>query len=614
METRDLLLLIGFLRGGKMFPVALHRSDPPAQRSLRVLLDAIAEQEHALFGTPVPPLGPPRPHSSHPPDPSTPGPVSSQHEELRRRSAVTAWSGDFLAWTSRLGEVPDPGVVLCLMYEGPAADAALPIDVFAQTLRRFALRDPAMRARFEGHVERAGTFVPPWLSPEARRQRSQASFDSAMKVAREQGFAAAAPLFEGVRGDCFAPAQIAIALHEVRELGDTGSALGRLDEVVRVAPRNVAARMARAQILVSDASRRVDAATDWLAVLRELGRNGHVGGHDGGGGAGYSGGAPDSAPASANVSEAARAGLWELHHEFANPRKLAAAAELVQQDPARGYEAVSRYVHTHPCAWDAHVLLGSLSLARESFDLTVKLLAGVRWLYAADPTPHFVYGQALASRGELEAALPALAHAARMAPDDAEIARWLSFARGKLAERAAPESARAGVEMAHQVARTLLLLVGFVRGGRVHPAALTLHRVPGDVSLALVVQALAAQEQRRFGPRAVATEPTVAAIPSAEETDLGAVSERAVLLDERGARLSVEQLVGDVPDPGVVLALLYEPAALDGGRAAARIPAPAECHQALTAVAQTDAEIAARLQRHRESPDATLMARLDRAG
>jgi len=608
METRDLLLLIGFLRGGKMFPLALTRSDLPAQRSLRLLYDAIAEQEHALFGTALS-AGDEGPGASVPSarldggasgprprallEPLTGG--AGSRDDLRRRSAVTAWSGDFLAWTSRIGEVPDPGVVLCLMYEGPAADAALPIDVFAQTLRRFALRDPAMRLRFEEHVDRAGTFVPPWLSPEARRQRSQEAFDRAMKVARAQGFAAAAPLFEGVRGDCFAPAQIAIAVHELRELGDTESALGRLDEVVRVAPRNVAARMQRAQILVVDASRRVDAAADWLAVLRELGRVGE----DRPG----SPGAPlEPAPPSDNVSEAARAGLWALHREFANPRKLAAAAELVQQDTARGYEAVSRYVHTHPCAWDAHVLLGSLSLARESFELTVKLLAGVRWLYATDPTPHFVYGQALASRGEIEPSLSALEHAARIAPEDAEIARWLRFARGKHAAiGAAPGSV--GVEMAHEVARSLLLLVGFVRGGRVHPAALTLHRVPGDVSLALVVQALAAQEQRRFGPRQSATEPTAAP----EEIDLGAVGQRAVLLDERGSRLSVEQLVGDVSDPGVVMALLYEPGA-------PLLPAPAECRQSLVAIAQADTEIAARIHRHRESPDATLMARLDRAG
>ncbi len=164
--------------------------------------------------------------------------------------------------------------MLCLVYDGPAADAALPIDVFAQTLRRYALRDPAMRARFEEHLVTAGTFVPPWLTPEVRRKRSHEAFDRAMSVAREQGFASAVSLFEGVRGECYAPAQIAVAVYELRETGDVQSALDRLDEVVRVAPRNVAARMQRAQLLAADAGRRVAAAADWLAVLREVGRAG----------------------------------------------------------------------------------------------------------------------------------------------------------------------------------------------------------------------------------------------------------------------------------------------------------------------------------------------------
>src|SRR5262249_39968666 len=147
---------------------------------------------------------------AHPPSSGGAGDLDG----LRARAAVTAWSGDPLAWNARIGEVPDPGVLLCLLYDVPAADAALPIDVFAQTLRRFSLRESALRARFEEHVDRAGTFVPPWLSPEVRRQKSQHAFDRAMKAAREQGFAHAAPLFEGVRGECFAPAQIAIAVYE----------------------------------------------------------------------------------------------------------------------------------------------------------------------------------------------------------------------------------------------------------------------------------------------------------------------------------------------------------------------------------------------------------------
>jgi tetratricopeptide (TPR) repeat protein len=612
METRDLLVLIGFLRGGWMFPCALQERGLPAARSLRILIDAIAREEQALVtggleanGRAAAGAGPVRRRSSSSMpaiDPGSLDPVSSKRD-IRERAALTAWSGDFIAWTTPISEVPDPGVVLCLLYDGPAADAVLPIDVFAQTLRRYALRDAALRAKFEAHVDAAGTFVPPSLSPELRRARSQQAFDRAMAVAREQGFAAAVPLFEGVRGDSFAPAQIAIAVHELRDLGDAESALARLDEVVRVAPRNVAARMQRAQILMADAGRRIDAAGDWLAVLREIAR-------------------PDAGDGVADVRDAARGGLWALHREFANARKLEAAATLAKQDPDRGFEAVSRYVHTHPCAWDATVLLASLALARQSFDLVIKLLANVRWLYADDPNPHFVYGQALASKANYEAAVQALEHAQRLAPKDGDIAHWLTFARERLVG-ASVDDAAAGIEVVHHVARTLFLVVGFVRGGRVLPAAIVLHRVPGDVSLALVLQSLAAQEQRRFGEATTAPPPASgeaegappvsgeAHVRSAGEIDLFAVNERAVLLDSSGARLSADALVGDVPDPGVLYALLYESISRDSKGRPIYTPPPVACKEILGAVARTDTEIAAKLEKHMASPDATLMARLD---
>ena len=589
MDTRDLLLLIGFLRGGRMFPAAVPQRELPAARSLRHVLDAIADQERQLFGGPLSTPAGPRSMAS-PTSVTEPASVSysADHADLRRRTAMTAWTGDFLAPTSRIAEVPDPGVLLCLLYDGPVVDAALPIDVFAQTLRRYALRDPTLRARFDEHVQQAGTFVPPWLSPEVRRQRSQQAFDRAMKVAREEGFAAAAPLFEGVRGDLFAPAQIAIAVHELRELGDGESALGRLDEVVRIAPRNVAARMARAQVLMADAGRRVDAAADYLTVLRELRRaitGSAVGPTD-------------------EVQAAAREGLWALHREYGNPRKLETAATLARADPPRGFEAVSRYVHTHPCAWDAQVLLASLALQRESFDLTIKLLGSVRWLFPDEPNPHFVYGQALASKGDAKAAVRALEHAAGLAPGDADIARWLTFSRDKL--RGLGEPASIAIKVAHHVTRTLMLLVGFVRAGRVSPAAMALHKVPGEVSLELVVQALAGQEQRRFGDGA--------SPPAIGEAELATVRERVVLLDDVGNRLGVDQLVGDVPDPGVLIALLYEAVRRDAAGRPAPDPTPAECRAALAAMAQTDTEISAKLERHRRSDDATLMARLDLSG
>ena len=587
METRDLLLLIGFLRGGKMFPAAVVQRALPATRSLRILFAFIAEEERRLFGDAESHASIPGPPSSG--DPAS-GPVSSDRDELRARAALTSWSGDFLAPTSRIGELADPGVLLCLLYDGPVADAALPIDVFAQTLRRYTLRDPALHPLFEEHVARAGTFVPSWLTPEVRRQRSQEAFDRAMAVAREQGFAAAATLFEGVRGDCFAPAQIAVAVYELRELDDIESALSRLDEVVRVAPRNVAARMQRAQILLLDPGRRIEAANDYLAVLRELARSGEAA-------------APgEPLPSSlagpglgVEVQAAATEALWALCREYGNPRKLEAAAEIAKADLSRGFEAVSRYVHTHPCAWDAQMLLASLALSRQSFDLTIKLLASVRWLFPDDANPHFVYGQALAAKGQHEAAVQALEQAARIAPSDTEIAHWLSFTRGKL--RPSSPMLTVGVAIAHHVPRTLLILVGFVRQGRVHPAALALRRVPGEVSLTIVVQALASQEARRFG----GTTET----PTGAEVDLAPVRDRTVLLDYAGGSLSIDQLVGDVPDPGVLVALLHDAVPRD-----VRF-APTEHRAMLMSMARVDSEIAGKIDKHLASPDANIMSRLD---
>lgn len=581
-----------------MFPVAAPQLALPAARSLRILFAFVAEEERRLFGDAAGRASLPSPPSQPSSEPAS-DPTASDRDELRARTALTAWSGDFLAPSSRIGEVPDPGVLLCLLYDGPAADAALPIDVFAQTLRRYALRDPALRARFEEHVERAGTFVPPWLAPELRRARSQESFDRAMKMAREQGFAAAAPLFEGVRGDCFAPAQIAVALHELRELRDPEGALARLDQVVRVSPRNVAAHMQRAQILLQDPGRRVEAAGDYLAVLRELARIGDA--TTDGPSSAFHGSAPGLA---VEVQAAATEALWALCREYGDPRQLEAAAALAKADPARGFEAVSRYVHTHPCAWDGQMLLASLSLSRQSFDLTIKLLASVRWLFPDDPNPHFVYGQALAARGNTEAAAQALEQAARIAPADPDITRWLTFTRAELAPAGhapgdpaghAAAGASAGVDIAHHLTRTLLLLVGFVRRGGTHPAALRLRRVPGDVSLTIVAQALAAQERRRFGD---------GASPSGE-IDLGPIADRTLLLDHEGNPLHVDQLVGDVPDPGVLLALLHE-APVERGQLR-----PADQRAALLALVAADAELAGKLDKHLASPDATLMARLD---
>lgn len=561
MGTRDLLLLIGFLRHGKMFPTALSYKTVGVQRSLKIVHDGMEEQERALFGKPARP---------------------GDRDDLRRRAALTTWSGEALAVGTRIGEIPDPGVVLCLLYDVPANEAPLPIAVFAQTLRRFALRDPQLRARFEQHVDESGTYVPAWLSPEVRRQKSQDAFEAAMKVAREHGFAHASPLFEGVRGESFAPAQVAIAVYELRELGDVDSARRRLNEVIRVAPRNVAARMQRARVLVADTGRQVEAASDYLAVLRELAR-------------------PDTRDASREVRAAACDGLWALHGEFADAAELDAAVQLSRQDPERGFETLSRYVQTHPCSWDAQARLASLALSRQRFDLTVKLLNQVRWLFPDDPNPHFVYGQALASLGKHDAALAALSYASSLGPDDHEIGRWLAFVQRKLANEQVGSSRAASVSVADHVARSLLLLLGIVREGRLHPSATVLHKLPGDVALTFVLQPVAAQEQRRFGaddsPRS--------------EGDLRGVSERCLIKDLAGETLSVDQTVGDVPDPGILVVLLYETVGRDAAGRPTFEPRPANCRETLLGMVRQDLDMASKLDRHLKSVDASIKARLD---
>ena len=563
---RDILVLMGFLRAGKMYPAAVPIRGVPTERSLKVVYEAAAEQERTLFQ----PLSSMRTHA----------------DELKQRTALTAWSGETLPAGMRVSEVPDPGVILCLLYESRGSDAPLPVAVFAQTLRRFALRDPVLRAKFDQHVDEAGTFVPAWLSPEVRRQRSQEAFDAAMKVAREQGFAHAAPLLEGVRGDSYAAAQVAIAVYEKRELGDDDSALRRLNEVVRVQPRHVAARMQRAEILMRDPGRRVEAATDYQAVLRECGRT-------------------DGDPPPREVRDAATAALWELCAEFRSARKLESALATAKQDSERGFEMLSRYVHTHPCAWDGQMHLAVVALARQRFDLVVKLLGGVRWLFPDDPNPHFVYGQALAMSGPIDAAVRALDFAQSLAPGDADIRKWVKFAREKVVGDRMPGSgATAIISVAHHVARSLLVLIGSVRKGRVTSSALVLHKLPGDVSLLFVLQSVSVHEQRRAGTEVQSPD---------TEVDLRAMGARCMLTDFTGEALSLEQTVGDVPDPGVIVAVFYENVERSASGQVAHDPPPEVVRRAVMQAAEQDSEIAFKTSRHLKSPDATLRGRFEAA-
>jgi tetratricopeptide (TPR) repeat protein len=305
---------------------------------------------------------------------------------------------------------------------------------------------------------------------------------------------------------------------------------------------------------------------------------------------------------SREVRDAAMQGLWALHREFAEPAQLEAAIALAKQDPERGFEALNRYVHTHPCAWDAQVHLASVALTRQRFDLTTKYLASVRWLFPDDANQHFVYGQALASSGKLETAITVFEYAAKLAPDDPDIQRWITFSKEKLVTEQESGLRTLSVKVAHHVARSLLVLVGMIRSGRVHPSSLVLHKLPGDVSLVVAIQAVAQQEQRRFGEN----DSQITSV----ELDLRGVSERTALLDYAGEPVSPDSTVGDLSDPGVIIALAYETMRRDAAGLPVD-PTREEGRRMLLEVVSQDHELATKLARHLDSPDATLKARLD---
>jgi tetratricopeptide (TPR) repeat protein len=569
-----------------MVPVIVPLTGLDASRSLRVAHQAMAEQERALY-----------------PDGGD-AERTLDAEDTRRRSALTSWSGQELSASTRVGEVPDPGVLLGVLSEGPIAAAPLPIDIAAQTLRRFTVRSPELKARFDEHVDRAGTYMPAWLPPDERRQKSQEAFDAAMKVAREQGFATAAAIFEGIRGESYPEAQIAVAVYELRELRETASALRRLGDVLRVAPGNVAARMLRAKALMEDPGRLVEAASDLLVVLRELSEADR-----------------EPAPASAlatnrparEIRDQAIEGLWALHRSFAAPAELDEALALVQRDPARGFEALWKYVHAHPCAWDAQAHLGTLALAARRFEVTTRMLGNIRWLFPEDPNPHFVYGQALASQGRAKLAVQALELAAALSPDDADIAAWVSYAREQAILQARegepPAPIIPGVpairgakspHVSHPMARSLLILVGLVKGGRVVPAAFLTPKLPGGFPFAFALHELGEVERRlNAGPGAP---PARGPAPR--------VADRCVLTDYQGNAVRTEGPIGEVPDPGVVVAILYAEPGRDAAGRPLFDPPPAQCRAALIRAVQGDSEVSSRLERHLASDEASVKSRL----
>ena len=90
------------------------------------------------------------------------------------------------------------------------------------------------------------------------------------------------------------------------------------------------------------------------------------------------------------------------------------------------------------------------------------------------------------------------------------------------------------------------------------------------------------------------------------DIDARLAAERTVLIDWEGEVLSHDMTVGDIRDPGVLCAIVYDPASRAEGA-----PEPAECCAMLLDLVRADHDLAGKLERHMSSPDATLKQRLD---
>ena len=111
-------------------------------------------------------------------------------------------------------------------------------------------------------------------------------------------------------------------------------------------------------------------------------------------------------------------------------------------------------------------------------------------------------------------------------------------------------------------------------------------------------------EQRRAGTEVSQPE---------TEVDLRAMGARCLLTDFAGEPLSLEQTVGDVPDPGVIVAVFYENVERESTGRPAYDPQPDAVRRVVLQAADQDTEISSKMQRHMKSPDATLRGRFDMA-
>jgi hypothetical protein len=71
--------------------------------------------------------------------------------------------------------------------------------------------------------------------------------------------------------------------------------------------------------------------------------------------------------------------------------------------------------------------------------------------------------------------------------------------------------------------------------------------------------------------------------------------------------------VGDVPDPGILVVLLYTTVGRDAAGRPTFEPRPALCRESLLGMVRQDLDMANKLDRHLKSADASIKARLDEA-
>ena len=69
--------------------------------------------------------------------------------------------------------------------------------------------------------------------------------------------------------------------------------------------------------------------------------------------------------------------------------------------------------------------------------------------------------------------------------------------------------------------------------------------------------------------------------------------------------------MGDVPDPGILIVLLYPSVGRDREGRPLFEPRPADCREALLGMVRQDLDMAGKLDRHLKSLDASIKARLD---